>query len=285
LQLLFDADVDFREIYALTTRRKDLIGKDSIIQSEGVLKTMLSEIDAVLKPLLEKFLGSTGVDAAYFSGSFDVIVRSTTPGVYSQSIELFSLDAAGPCNIAATNSSDYSVRPVMSFPARRCEKATSKIRMEISAASHSDYSAVVSTFRGNIPEAPENGLVYRIPASADIRIMSDTKELKSGQFPIAQLGTTAFLPNTTGGRKTQYVTELSPATGAIKNIMIGQEALLNAGMVEGVGSAVKSLQDAKAASAPKAPATQRELDEEAFRAARAKACLADPLNSECANIR
>jgi hypothetical protein len=51
-----------------------------------------------------------------------------------------------------------------------------------------------------------------------------TKELTSGQFQIAQLGATAFLPNTTGGRKTQYAAELSPASGGLKNIPTGQLA-------------------------------------------------------------
>jgi hypothetical protein len=284
---LLNADVDYQRILSLAKTRSELIDRLASFQTEGILKAMLAEIDGELETLVQKFTGNVRTEAV--SVTYDLIPRAGA-AAYHRTARLFDLDATGPCNLAgARNNADYTLRPVVALAARACAGATEQVRLSMSITVRGDYSGAVDRFRGPLgPPAAENGLVYRIPALTDIRLRRGNAELTVAQIQVAQLGTTAYLPTTTGGRKTQYTAELN-AAGGLKNILISQEAVLNATMAASVGSAITGLQDAKIAAdkanAPKAPKTQREIDEEAFRAARAKACLADPLNEQCANIK
>ena len=75
---------------------------------------------------------------------------------------------------------------------------------------------------------------------------------------LAQFGTVVSLPETTGGRRTQYAAELYSATGAMKSFKLASDALLDKQVVADLGEAGNALVDAAQA---RREAREAEADE------------------------
>lgn len=127
--------------------------------------------------------------------------------------------------------------------------------------------------------ADRSGMFYRIPAKALVRVYAGTIEgpntpgpvtvpqlptalptLYSIRTTIAQIGKVVSLPETTGGRRTQYTMDLYADTGAIQNFAMTSDAVLDKSMIADVEGASTSISDALAAR-KKAAHTDKELEE------------------------
>src|SRR5262249_51976041 len=89
-----------------------------------------------------------------------------------------------------------------------------------------------------------HGFFYRVPGMAAVSVCSisvvgpptnETCDVAAGQHTtiqlaqlrtaVAQYGTVAWLPQSTGGRRTQYTVDLSSSSGALKNFVMASDAM------------------------------------------------------------
>lgn len=133
-----------------------------------------------------------------------------------------------------------------------------------------------------IPASTEKktGMFYRVPAKAIVRIYSGTIDggqtagvvtvprpgagtlaaLYYTRTSIAQIGKIVSLPESTGGRRTQYTMDLYADTGAIQNFSMASDAVLDKSMISDVESGTTSISDALA-QRKKAAHTDKELED------------------------
>jgi len=126
----------------------------------------------------------------------------------------------------------------------------------------------------------ERGFYYRIPALSLARIvLGDNEELHRFKLPVAQLGLTASLPVSTGGRSTSYTLALYEKTGAMQNFILGSNGLIERSTVTDAGAVAGTVIDARAKAA-EARGTRAAAASDSAQATR----LADLLE-DCARIK
>jgi hypothetical protein len=76
-------------------------------------------------------------------------------------------------------------------------------------------------------------------------LRSDTVDKGYETVQVAQLGETVSLPPSSNGRTTKYSLVLDPASGAMKNFVLGSEALIQSSEVSDIGVAASSIADAR----------------------------------------
>ncbi len=110
-----------------------------------------------------------------------------------------------------------------------------------------------------VKENGQRGLYYRVPERVHAAVSWGKEDLAAGELEIAQMGGVVSLPNSTGGRKTAYTAEFTPA-GGLKNFQVNSTALLDKSSVQALGGAAGKALDAKAASSDQTAAIKRETD-------------------------
>lgn len=94
----------------------------------------------------------------------------------------------------------------------------------------------------------ERGLHYRIPATTDLTLSLGPIVVSRSKQMIAQLGVTASLPATTGGRTTAYTLKLYEATGALMSFSVTSKAVLQKGTADALGASLTSVAAANRAA-------------------------------------
>jgi hypothetical protein len=234
------------------------------------------------KEILAQFFGTRSSDPAHAVAIFDIDPETAKP---SKTTDLFDLSATdGICAVAAGST------PVSSLPIVACSTAPQKIAVDIQA-----IGPVVAA----VAAAPsgESGIRYRIPGHGQLTLTSSKgatrEELGRAFLDIAQYGSVASLPKRTGGLKTQYTVELDPASGALRDITVGNEGILTSDAISRAGKIAESAIDTKRAlnpPSPTAPSAQelaereRKLKEERLRIVLLDECLSDPGKAGCAEL-
>lgn len=205
---------------------------------------VLSNIDEEMNQLQAEFFG-TVEKTPYWTALFEVTPTSALTDV--ESVDLFNYSAAqGICAGPLSGTLALELREPLPPPARAAncpEPVTVRLKVKRPA---NQFPEVVAAA---IQPAPgeERGMYYRLPGKAFVTLES----VKTGQAiaagiaqfspAVAQFGHVVSLPSTTGGRRTQYATELFSATGAMRSFKLGSESVIDKGMVADVGTAATEL--------------------------------------------
>lgn len=274
------ASQDYKELLDLVDGKRQMLATAAVGNTPGETYKFHAELrDARINSILEKFFGLKKTKPSFWAGVFDIAPQADTDKV------LYNLSSTGGvCGIIT----DPEVQVITSRPGAACSGTVTALKVNVSRVPGADLVDAVNAFKTGqtLTDAAVNGMFYRLPRLAQVRVAAGAEEKFQAQVQVAQMGTIAYLPTSTGGRKTQYKAELYPASGALKSILIGQEAVLNAGMVQSAQAAVKTLQDAKASrDAALEPPTDLQVLEAEVKAARARRCKDDPLHAQCAVIK
>ena len=285
-----DAERTFLEILSLQAQRGDLITLGASAPAE-TFRLLLSEVDARIKELKEMFLGSQSKKT--WNARFEITpLKQLWPG-REKAFQLFQFSKdAGVCQLL------YST-PEVSFPglkipeeflancnlpltgcdkngietlAKVPEKQAVSVRVEITDR---QLATRIDNAFDSQSESGQRGFYYRIPATAYATLLKGDEQVFRAPLSIAQLGMTASLPSSSGGRRTKYTVELTE-TGALKNFVLGSDALVQASTVKDFGEAAGAALDARA-EAKKAEAAAKD------EAAKVKG-MADLL-AECKKIK
>jgi hypothetical protein len=284
LQQFIAAAEDFTELSALTKSRKNLLSVTGNTPAETWAKAM-DGTNARIHALTQRFFGIERTNPRHWAGTFDVNPKQELDVI------LFRLNSStGICGIVTGNPA-VSVVNRIEAPACGADGRDQAVQLKVGRTSGLDYTDPVERFRKGqgLATSGENGLFYRIPALVQVRVSAGTSEMAQAQVAVAQMGTIAVLPTTTGGRKTQYAASLYPATGALKSILVTHEAAITAANAQAAGNSTSTLLTAAARreqqdAPPSELATlekERKLAEERIRLLRAEACLDNPFRDGC----
>jgi hypothetical protein len=240
-------------LHDLRTRREALLDPGNLeAPADEPFKTMLAATDAEIAAILAEFTG-TKEKKIYWKALFQITPPATLAHGTTVTIPLFSyLPAKGICPAPAAG----SVPVVESLPPpdrlAACDGKPVSVQLTIRRDAN-QYADVVSTALTGSSPTGERGFHYRIPAKSHVvlqteRVNDKNVTVRAGvaQYSpaIAQFGVVASLPATTGGRKTQYVTELFSATGALKSFKLSSEAMIDKAIVSDIEAGATSLIDA-----------------------------------------
>jgi hypothetical protein len=121
-----------------------------------------------------------------------------------------------------------------------------EMAVDLTLGSSSVPSLASIVTKAGVAETGLRGPFYRIPAEVPSKITLTTSEQVSDlalqSLEIAQFGPVVSLPASTGGRKTAYTAEFTPA-GALKNFQVNSTALLDKGLVDALKSTADSALD------------------------------------------
>ncbi len=258
--------------------------------------------------ILTFFFGTRTVDPDYWSGSFDVDMPDAGP-LPRQELFKFS-PQTGICTLAPDSATIRLVSPVDVNQAG-CGPSASTESVFLGM---STVSAPVALSGSPTPPTPPagTGITYRLPGLAQVSLFNtvrtvtgkdggeQTTETASNQIArqfveIAQLGRLASLPPKVGGMSTQYSLQLDPATGMLREILVGNKAAITSDAIRRAGGVVTSAIDTKraadAANQAPAPLTEqqrlakeRSTKEELLRIRLIDECLADSSRPGCAAL-
>lgn len=209
--------------------------------SGEALRLALEDTDKQITALKNKFIGTSTKET--WNAKFEVTPLKEGFGT-EKSYQLFEFATdAGVCG-------SLPIDPVVAFPRlqlpdrfRGCsERKTDIIALKLTLNSDQVSARIGSAF-DNEHESGERGFYYRIPAVIGVGVFRGRNEIIRSRLPVAQLGLTASLPASTGGRKTKYMLELYE-TGAMKNFELGSEALIQPSTIKSLGDAAGTAIDA-----------------------------------------
>jgi hypothetical protein len=123
--------------------------------------------------------------------------------------------------------------------------AISLKKLEIKVAGENAFATAI----GALKSESDRSFFYRVPGTANVSVLADGKGISQKNLPVAQFGTVASLPATTGGSRNKYDIELSTDTGALLSFKVSADPLLSASQMEGLGTAANSVVDANVAAA------------------------------------
>jgi Domain of unknown function (DUF4831) len=135
-----------------------------------------------------------------------------------------------------------------------CNTDVIEIRLKLDVPSQAGNSI-------SVPEVPLNktGFFYRVPVSARVQIRAYPISERTLKHPgvllssetmwVAHMGKTAWLPPSTGGRRTQYTLDLWESNGGIKNFKVASDAMFDKSLVPDVGGAATSVVEARKTAA------------------------------------
>jgi hypothetical protein len=150
----------------------------------------LNQLDNLEKEYLSLFIGISSTDDYKFSFEFIPSVTDTKGEVIFRFSEQKGI----------LEKSDVTGKPVM---------------LEISKIS--DLTSNLERLKNSEnPNAGANGVYYRLPGMADVKLIQELKVIATARFPIAQFGAVAPVPEKL--LDGNYSLEFHPETGAIKSI-------------------------------------------------------------------
>jgi hypothetical protein len=130
----------------------------------------------------------------------------------------------------------------------KCEAedaATVALNLKMGKSGKNEFQLADQIKAQRFNETGERGFYYRIPAMTLASLMIGKTEKSRAAFAVAQLGLTASLPASTGGRKTTYKMALYDGSGALKNFNLGSEAAIQKSNLEDLGTAATTLINSK----------------------------------------
>ena len=267
LEMIFDdASNTYQKILSLQALRENLLNPVSSqtgAMPADTLQLMLKELDDLIKHYKEMFLGTAKKES--WTARFAVTPLNKTWAGTGKYFELFEFsETGGMCPITVNPASevrfmDSRIKEGFS----NCGGTTTTrelVQLNLTLEGGQIKDTIATAFDAK-SEDGERGFYYRIPVMTTGAIIRSSKEkgpteIFRTQLAVAQLGLTASLPASTGGRKTKYEVELYE-TGALKNFKLGSEALIQDTTVKGFGEAAETALD-KRAEVKKAAAAANE---------------------------
>lgn len=229
---IWDALSRFGEMQLWEKRREDILTSQA---PQPSLAKRLEEIDAKLGEIGGKnFFGSKTDDKWTALWELEPETGDSLP--WQRTLFEFS-SSGGICAIHTSNLKNPPQPPPGFY------NSCSGDQM-IDLALHSEPEQLSDALvEKDFDQSGSRGLRYRVPAQVTgvlLRLASPAREIVRKRLEIAQLGATFSLPDSTGGRKTQYTMDLHDS-GALKNFVMGAEALLNAAAGEKLAAASEEL--------------------------------------------
>jgi len=241
---VLQALVDLRE-----SRRKLITGGSDAEISKEALETMLKAIDVEEGKLVAEFMGTKTekIWSAYFEiapkdwkESHKLLAYGTKTGVSVEKKHALNTEPA------AFSGSGHTTSVVLSIET-------------------DDYQMAATVEKGYKPKPGVKGYYYRVPGSGTIRVHYGDQLKLTETKPIAQYGTIAALPVSTGSlRKSTYTLSLDPESGALTKLKASSQALDPATIAQ-AGEAAKAwaevYQAQQAAKAAERQAEQQRREE------------------------
>jgi hypothetical protein len=108
-------------------------------------------------------------------------------------------------------------------------------------------------------QSGDRGFFYRIPAAVDVTLSLGDDTVTKSKQTIAQFGTIASLPASTGGKTTAYTLKFYEATGALKSFNVTSKSVFQKATADALGADVNTLVTAKQAAAEAKKTKEDEL--------------------------
>jgi hypothetical protein len=253
----------YERIRNLQKQREDLLGSTPSADTRPeYMKLLLEETTATIKAYMSQFLG-TKKEEEIWVANYEIQPPAWAPPAppASVSVSLFGLaPKKGICTPPAGTPPPIPLRENTPPPAdyvHPCGAEDEAQPVNLVLAQQTTYAATIASTR------PSSGIYYRIPGKASLTLRLGTVEIGKALPSVAQYGPIASLPDSTGGRKTQYTVELHAATGAIKSFTMAGDAAIEKANIVDVESAATGLIDAamkkRAADEAEALAAKDEL--------------------------
>lgn len=253
----------YEKILSLQTTRENLLEPNpGGALPADTLQLALKELDDGIKFYKNMFFGTEKKDI--WNARFAVTPRKSTWSGSGKDFQLFEFSAdAGVCN-TNTNPPD-EVRFMDSgiksgFICGATSKAGEKVKLNLTLNDGQIGTRIATAFNDK-SESGERGFYYRIPITTTALVIKGEDRIFTTQLTVAQLGLTASLPASSGGRRTKYDVELYE-TGALKNFVLGSDALIQDSNVKGFGEAAETILD-KRAEVRKAQAEAKKAEAQA----------------------
>lgn len=245
---LIRAKLAFDKIQDLIAKRAGLITTEPVANATSdVITAKLKEVDNyILSYKQAYFIGKS--DTATWVGNFEFAPPAVTPYV----VGLLSYsESNGICAITG-GKGPKGVYPPAKFMASNCDQGKSVLVQLTADASQMSENVKAANFH----ESGERGFYYRVPAKVSVALceenLSDAprrcqqaNEFARDDLAIAQYGTIASLPASTGGRRSSYKVVYYSSTGAIQTFNIASDALIQKSNLSDIETTAKELRDAK----------------------------------------
>jgi hypothetical protein len=286
---VLDAVRLFKRILALQQQRNQLAISPAENISGDVLRIALDEYDKLIAALKIKFLGTKSTEKIWIA-SFEL---TPTDGGFGtgRDFRLFSLSpSAGVCGtpldplvrfVSLNVPGDFKCKSTIPPDCDGEIPRTQIVAVALSRDSNQLYTRIRDSFSPS-SESGERGFFYRIPAVVTATVKLDDEKLFQTELKVAQLGLTTSLPASTGGRRTNFELDFYE-TGAMKNFVLGSDALIQASTVKDLGEAAGNVIATKKEAEKQAKAAKDAAAIANDEAAKAKA-LSDLLET-CKKIK
>lgn len=243
------AKIAYDKIQGLIRERENLVRSEPQPGSPAeTLAKKLAEIDDYIKTYKQSFF--TGARApSSWTGNFEFDPRPS-----NLEVRLFDYsETEGVCAPITHAVGGKTIKPppfFMKSTKGPCADSRGVIlRLDMPAAQLAENLRLA-----NFDDSGERGFYYRVPAKVTALLLEEspkqgggyeTEELAREETAVAQLGRTASLPASTGGRRSSYKVVYYDATGAVRTFNIGSDALVQKSNAEDIEATVTELRDAK----------------------------------------
>ena len=266
---LRSALVAYKErVIPLLEGRSNILGtKDVFLPNAGAF---LDRINTMLSTEMSKlFLGSKKTKTAW-KGTLDVI-----PATGTTTYDLLHINPAkGICLIAPLAPTSKLIPSDMKLSKADCTKANQiQLGVDYHPAKASQLFDIVSS--GTVQPSGEKSFRYRIPAQVRAQVIDAAAivhpELIPGQktasaevygsalASIAQMGYVAALPARRNSKKLSYDLAFIEATGGLRSFKLGSTGVLDASILDSLGTTATGIMDARKAAKDAAAANADEL--------------------------
>lgn len=257
------AKVAYNKVQGFINRREELVRSEPQPGSPPeTLATKLKEIDGYIKSFKQSFFIGAKSQVSW-TGNFEF---DPTPAQLE--VRLFNYsETEGICETITNGIGNRTIKPPPHFMFKRnaanptCDSSRGVIlRIDVPAAQLAN-----NLVRANFDDSGERGFYYRVPAKVTALLLEESQVQQhddptsaGGQGPrftrdevareglsVAQLGHTASLPASTGGRRSSYKVVYYDATGAVRTFNIGSDALIQKSNAEDVEATLTELRDAE----------------------------------------
>jgi hypothetical protein len=245
---LIRAKIAFDKIQNLMEQRATLVTSQP---AEGApseaLTSKLKEIDNYIVGYKQGyFIGSS--DKSTWVGNFEFAPPNTAP--YLLGLLSYS-EMNGICAINGGKGAK-GIYPPPKFMTDSCVDGKS-VLVQLDSR-NTQLSENVKT--ANFNDSGQRGFYYRVPAKASVTLCEENlspaptrcqekNEVARDELAVAQLGTIASLPASTGGRRSSYKLAYYSSTGAIQTFNLASDALIQKSNLSDIESAATELRDAK----------------------------------------
>lgn len=245
--------IAYDRIQSFIQQREDLVRSEPQPGSpSATLEKKLAELDDYIKTYKETyFLGRRAKSS--WTGNFEF--EPQRGGALSLPLFYYS-ETEGVCIKITHGIGGKTVSPPPNFmdPTPNANPTSTAncvnphgvaLRLDVPAAQLASYLDSTSPNHVNFDTSGDRGFYYRVPAKVTAVLLDAGDEVSREEMAVAQLGQTASLPASTGGRRSSYKVVYYDATGAVKTFNIGSDALIQKSNADDVGATITELRDAE----------------------------------------